>query len=189
MPHRKMGVLFLNSPERPGADTFIHMLIMRALDRNRFDVHVACSAGPPQSRTPAFEALAAIPELHIRPSNFGPSLTSQSKFRARALLGGGLGMVVDLIRVAWYIRKYRIRVLHSTDRPRDAVPCVLLGKLTGAKSIVHAHVAYGDWMRGSVRWAFGRADALVRIAAVSDGCRRPVNHGLRWTASRLPHKV
>ena len=31
--------------------------------------------------------------------------------------------------------------------------------------------------------------ARVRIAAVFDGCRRPVNHGLRWTASRLPHVV
>jgi glycosyltransferase involved in cell wall biosynthesis len=163
MSNRKMGVLFLNSPDHPGADTFIHMQIMRALDRSRFEVHVACSAGPPEARTPAFRALALIPELHLRPSNLGPSLAERSQSRMRAAMSG-VGMVFDLIRLAGYIRQHHIRVLHSTDRPRDAVPCVVLGKLTGAKSVVHAHVAFGDWMGRGVRWAFARADGLVAIS-------------------------
>ena len=52
----KVGVLFLSSAEWPGADTFIHALLMRGLDRSRFEVHLACSAGTPDARTPAIVA-------------------------------------------------------------------------------------------------------------------------------------
>src|ERR1700719_70143 len=82
----KTGVLFVSSPEQPGADTFIHALIMRGLDRSRFDVHVACSAGTPGARTPAFEALLKIPDLHVRPADFGPSLSGRSKIEQTTLL-------------------------------------------------------------------------------------------------------
>jgi glycosyltransferase involved in cell wall biosynthesis len=68
-----------------------------------------------------------------------------------------------------YIRDHRIQILHSTDRPRDAIACVLLGKLTGARSVVHVHVKFGDWMSRGVKWAFGQADALIAISEfVSD---------------------
>src|SRR5262249_5679016 len=53
----------------------------------------------------------------------------------------------------------------STDRPRDAVACAMLGKLTGAKSIIHAHLKCADWMGRSVRWSMGQVDALVGISA------------------------
>src|SRR5688572_8071864 len=75
---QKTGILFLSSAEDPGADTFIHTLIMRSLDRSRFDVHVACSAGAPGARTPAYDVLATIPDLTILPANFGPSLSGRS---------------------------------------------------------------------------------------------------------------
>jgi glycosyltransferase involved in cell wall biosynthesis len=36
--------------------------------------------------------------------------------------------------LAAYIRHHRIEILHSTDRPRDAITCVLLAALTGAEA-------------------------------------------------------
>jgi glycosyltransferase involved in cell wall biosynthesis len=59
---------------------------------------------------------------------------------------------------------------------------VLLGKVTGAKSVVHLHVAYGDWMSRPVRWAFRSADALMVISKfvaaslVKNGYRREKIH-------------
>jgi glycosyltransferase involved in cell wall biosynthesis len=161
---QKTGVLFVSSPERPGADTFIHALIMRGLDRSRFDVHVAYSAGAPGVRTPAFEALSAIPDLHLRPSDFGPSLSGRSRIEQAVLLLGGTPALASFAGLARYVRRHRIRILHSTDRPRDALSCVLLAKMTGAKSVIHVHVACADWMKRSVRWAMGQADALVGVS-------------------------
>src|SRR5262249_52950781 len=144
--------------------TFIHALLMRGLDRSRFDVHVACSAGTPGHRTPAFEAFSRIPDLHVHPSNFGPSFSGRTRKEKAIALFGAAAMVADYAGLARFIRKHRISVLHSTDRPRDAVACSLLAKMTGAKSIIHVHVTCGDWRSRAVRWAMDSADALVGVS-------------------------
>jgi glycosyltransferase involved in cell wall biosynthesis len=154
----------VSSPERFGADTFIHALIMRGLDRSRFDVHVACPAGTPGARTPAFQALSAIPDLRLRPSDFGPSLSGRSPIEKAVLLLGGVPKLASFAGLARYVRQNRISVLHSTDRPRDAVSCALLGKLTGARSVIHVHVKCAGWMSRPARWAMDRVDALVGVS-------------------------
>lgn len=161
---RRTGVLFISSAEHPGADTFIHTLIMRTLDRSHFDVHIACSAGRPAAPTPAFTALTSIPDVHLRPSNFGPSLTGLSPIRRVLALVGVVGAMFGLLGLARYVRRNRIAVLHSTDRPRDAVACALLGRLTGAKSIIHAHLKVAGWMSSSLRGSMGRVDALIGVS-------------------------
>lgn len=171
----RQRVLFISSPESPGADTFIHALLMRELDRTRFEVHVAGNSGPRGGGTPAFAALSAIPDVHLRPTDFGPSLSGRPRIKQAALALGALPAVASLAGLAAYIRRNRISVLHSTDRPRDALPCVLLGKLTGAKSVVHAHLGYGDWMSPAVKWSFAHADARLCISQYVAGSL--VEHG------------
>jgi glycosyltransferase involved in cell wall biosynthesis len=161
---RRTGVLFISSAEDPGADTFIHTLIMRSLDRTQFDVHVAFSAGPPGAPTPASTILKAIPDLHLRPANFGPSLTGLPRIRQLAGMFGAVAAVSSFVSLARYVRRHRIAILHSTDRPRDAVACAVLGKLTGAKSIIHAHLKVADWMSGSIRKSMARVDALIGVS-------------------------
>jgi glycosyltransferase involved in cell wall biosynthesis len=160
----KTGVLFLNSPEVFGADTWIHALLMRHLDRSRFDVHVACAVGKDNAPTPSYEKIAKIPGLTLRPTHFGPSVTGRNAL-AKAAAAPELFMFgASLAGLAVYIRKNGIRILHATDRPRDAVSCALLSGLTGAKGVVHLHVKCDDWMGRPVRWAFRHADALVGIS-------------------------
>ncbi len=77
---------------------------------------------------------------------------------------GGTGTVASFVGLARYVKRHRISVLHSTDRPRDAVACAVLGKLTGAKSIIHAHLKCADWMGRPQRWAMGQVDALMAIS-------------------------
>jgi len=161
----KTGVLFISSAELPGADTFVHTLIMRNLDRSRFDVHVAYSAEHPGARTPAFEVLKTIPELHLKPFNFGPSLSGRSAIAKTAAIWGSVSTLVGFAGLARYVKKHNIRVIHSTDRPRDAVSCAVLGKLSGAKSVIHAHLRFAEWMGRGLRWSMASVDA---IAAVSE---------------------
>jgi glycosyltransferase involved in cell wall biosynthesis len=174
-PGRKTPVLFISSAEHPGADTFVHMLIMRTLDRERFDIHVACSACPGDARTKGYAALAAIPDIHLRESDFGPTLEGLS-LTGKALRAARLvPTLMGFVSLARYIRMHGISVLHATDRPRDAVACVILGKMTGAKSIVHAHLKCGDWLNGSIRWAMSQADALIGVSAFV--AKSLVDHG------------
>ena len=161
----KTRVLFINAAFKPASDTQIHALILRHLDRSRVEVHLACVAGKAGARFPSFELLSRIPDIRVRPTDFGPSLSGQSLLKKILLSVSGLSSLVSLAGLAAYIRRNRIRILHSGDRPRDALSCVLLSKLTGAKSVVHIHVGSGDWMIRPLLWALGQADALIGISS------------------------
>ena len=162
----KIRVLFMHSATRPplGADTWIHALIMRHLDRELHEVHVACSTGPKHAPTPTYNAVRCIPDLFIKPVNLG------SELFARSLLGRGEAVlktapaVWNLVELVRYIRKHRISVIHTSDRPRDAFVSVILARMTGVKSVVHVHVTYGVWMSRMLRWSMSQADALIGVS-------------------------
>jgi len=160
-PDRRTRVLFINSALQAGADTWIHLLLLRNLSRGQFELHAAGQPGSPAS---AFEELRAIPGLALRPTNFGPSLWRRSNLEKLASIAGVLPAVASLLGLAAYIQRHQIEILHSTDRPRDAIACVVLASLTGAQALIHAHVNYGDWMSRGVIWALGRADAIVGVS-------------------------
>jgi glycosyltransferase involved in cell wall biosynthesis len=159
---RETRVLFINSALLAGADTWIHFLLLRNLPQDRFELH---AAGQPGSSAPAFDQLRAIPGIALRPTNFGPSLWQRSKLEKLASIAGVVPAAASLLGLAAYIRRHRIEILHSTDRPRDAISCVALAALTGAKALIHAHVNYGDWMSRGVTWALRRADAIVGVSS------------------------
>jgi len=188
-PDRRTRVLFINSALLGGADTWIHFLLLRNLPQERFELH---AAGQPGSPAPAFEELRAIPGIVLRPTNFGPSLWQRSKLQKLASMLDALPAAASLLGLAAYVRRHRIEILHSTDRPRDAIACVVLAALTGAKALVHVHVNYGDWMSRGVRWAFGRADAIVGVSNhtartfVEAGYRADHVHAV-LNAIELPH--
>ena len=54
--------------------------------------------------------------------------------------------------------------------------CVVLGRLTGATSIVHAHVGYGEWMSPMHRWALRRADERLAISSFVAGTLAASGH-------------
>src|SRR2546428_5740737 len=60
-----------------------------------------------------------------------PSLWGRSKLQKLASLAGALpAAAASMLGLAAYIRRHRIEILHSTDRPRDAIACVVLAALT-----------------------------------------------------------
>jgi glycosyltransferase involved in cell wall biosynthesis len=134
---------------------------LRNLPRERFELH---AAGQPGSPAPAFDELRSIPGIALRPTNFGPSLWQRSNLQKLLSIVDILPAAASLLGLAAYIRRHRIEILHSTDRPRDALACAVLAAVTGAKALIHAHVNYGDWMSRGVIWALGRADAIVGVS-------------------------
>src|SRR5215475_1212864 len=116
-------VLFINSALFAGADTWIHFLLLRSLSQVQFELH---AAGQPGSSAPAFDELSAIPGIAVRPTNFGPSLWQRSNFQKLGSIAQIVPAAGSLLGLAAYIRHHKIEILHSTDRPRDAVACVVL---------------------------------------------------------------
>jgi glycosyltransferase involved in cell wall biosynthesis len=159
-------VLFVHTATAPplGADTWIHAQIMANLDRASYEVHAACVPGPRHEPTPTFQVLRDIPGLHLRPVDLGPEMSGRSRL---GKLQGALATAAapfHLLGLARYVRRHRISIIHTSDRPRDAFAAVLLARLTGATCIVHVHVGYGDWMSPLLKWSLKHADVLLAIS-------------------------
>ena len=163
---RKVRLLFINSSEHLGADGWVHQLLMRSLPRSQFELHAA--GQPPGHGVGSgrgFEALQLIDGLALRPTDFGPTLfghTSLAKLRAGAK--GALPAAASMLGLVRYIRHHRIQILHASDRPRDALSCVVLAALTGTKTCIHIHVKFDTWMSRGQRWALARADRVVGVS-------------------------
>jgi glycosyltransferase involved in cell wall biosynthesis len=165
----KVGVLFLHSQDGFGADSAIHGHLMRHLDRDRFVVYVACSLGDGASVPPALAKFGEIPDIRLRPTHFAPGFRHRSLGTILRQSRSAVAFPIDLLRLRNYVLRERIQVIHSTDRPRDAVYAVTLAKMTGAKSIVHVHVAWSLGYSAPARWGVRSADAVFSISRFVTG--------------------
>jgi glycosyltransferase involved in cell wall biosynthesis len=164
---RRMGILFVNGPTMPplGADTWIHTQIIRHVDRTRFEPIAACVTGTQDSPTPCYEAIRAVTNLDVVPIDFGPELyAARDRSRLRTIVDT-LPVLPSFVRLARVVRRRRVAIIHTSDRPRDAALCVLLAKITRTRCIVHVHVGYGEWMSRILKWSLRRADALVAVSS------------------------
>ena len=160
------GVLFVQTKIEPplGADTWIHAQILRDLDRSSFDVYAACAAGTAGAPTPTYQVLSSIPGLSIQTIDFGSELNGKSVGAKLAALAGSVRTISSLARLRALIRRQHVEIIHTSDRPRDALACVFLARWTRAKSVIHVHVGYGDWMHPLLKWSLRRADVLIAVS-------------------------
>jgi glycosyltransferase involved in cell wall biosynthesis len=165
----KIGVLFVHSQEGFGADAAVHADLMRHLDRERFEVHVACTAGDGETEPPALRILRGIPGLRVRPTQFAPGFRGRNLSTVLNGARSARAFPQDFWDLRRYVKANRIRVIHSTDRPRDAVYGVMLGRSTGAKSIVHVHVKWSKIYSFPARWAVNNASAVFSISRYVTG--------------------
>jgi glycosyltransferase involved in cell wall biosynthesis len=175
----RINVLFIQSQYYFGADSAIHALIMSHLDRSRVTVHVAVDAGSSGAPSPALQELRQIPDLHIRPMQFGPTVMGRQpgKVAGDAVRTGGAALG-DLSRLVSYARKHGIQIVHGTERPRDALYGFVVARLSGARAVTHIHTPVGDWMSPIARWPMQHDDALIAVSvamkerAIEKGYRR-----------------
>jgi glycosyltransferase involved in cell wall biosynthesis len=111
--------------------------------------------------------LAGMPHVTSRFLPLGKPSESLSK---RSKSGKALAYVpsgISLLKAAAFVRRHRIQIVHATDRPRDASYVTLLGKMTGAISVVHMHAPVTD-LTSPTLWGMRNANAIF---AVSDSVR------------------
>lgn len=162
----KVGVLFVFAQDGFGADAAVHSDIIRNLDRDRFDVHVACTdGGGDGAREPdSLIKFRSIPEIKLRPTRFAPTLGQRSPEAVLRALRSAGAFSADFLALRRYVARERIRIVHSTERPRDAAYGVGLAKLAGARSVVHVHVKWSNEYSALARWGVQRADAVFSIS-------------------------
>jgi glycosyltransferase involved in cell wall biosynthesis len=172
MARRKTGILFMQSITSFGSESMIHSLIAGNLDREKFDVHVACNPGDLGMPSEAFAAFRALPAVHFRATNFGPNVDGRSKADVAKQLPRVVPSMIDLTRLARYVKLNQIDIIHCTEKRRDAFYGVLIARMTGTKSIVHLHLKYADWMSSMTRWAIQHADGVIGVSPfVADSAR------------------
>src|SRR5262245_41938625 len=104
-PDKRTRVLFINSALLAGADTWIHLLLLRTLPQDRFELHAAGQPG-------ALDELRAISGIALRPTDFGPSLWGRSNLQKLVSIAGALPAAASLLGLAAHIRRHRIQILH-----------------------------------------------------------------------------
>ncbi len=163
-PEPKTTILFIQSQPAAGADSVVHFEIMRYLNRGEFDVHVACTTGDGHGTPPSLARVRQIPDLHVRPTYFIPGISQRKPLDLLRGVGASLPFPIEFVRLVNYVRRHRVRVIHATEKPRDALHAVVLGKLTGAKSVVHVHVKWSEEYSRAAKWAVQNASAVFSIS-------------------------
>jgi glycosyltransferase involved in cell wall biosynthesis len=160
----KTHVLFLNAQTTFGADSAVLAMIARHLDRERFVVHVACAATDGDQEATSFAKFREIPDIMLRPTAFAPGFRQRSMGTIVRQLRPALASPFEVASLAQYIRRHGIRIIHGTDRPRDAMYALALARMGRARSVVHVHVAWSRHYSAPARWGVHNADGIMAIS-------------------------
>ena len=113
------AVLFLHTATLPplGADTWVHVQLLTKLDRATHDLHMACATGSAAAPTPTYQAVHDIQtSAWYRPTSVRSSRTEPAA-RIGALIAT-LPALATMVRLTRHVRRHRIRLIHTSDRPR-----------------------------------------------------------------------
>jgi glycosyltransferase involved in cell wall biosynthesis len=102
--------------------------------------------------------------LNVRVVQFAPGFRQRTLQDLAPSLRAAVHFPLDYAALALYVRQRGIRILHGTDRPRDIAYTLGIGKLTGAKSIVHVHVKWSEAYSKPAKWGVRNADAVFAIS-------------------------
>jgi Glycosyltransferase Family 4 len=160
-------LLFLNTRDQCGADVAVHLMLMANFASDEVEVFVL-SNSEASDADDMRKRLAGLPHVV---STFLPLGKPAGKLSGKSKLGKALAYgpsAASLVRAAAFVRKHRIEVIHSTDRPRDASYSSLLGYLTGAVSVVHMHAPVSELSRPTL-WGLRHATAIFAVSNFTRG--------------------
>jgi glycosyltransferase involved in cell wall biosynthesis len=155
-------LLFLNTRDQCGADVAVHLSLMTHFAPDEAEVFVISNseAADAQEMRARFAAMPHVTSVFLPLGK--PAGSSAGQGPLRKLLAYWPS-AVSLLKAAAFVRRHRIQIIHSTDRPRDASYASLLGRLTGAISVVHMHAPVGDLSRPTL-WGMRKATAIFAVS-------------------------
>lgn len=155
-------LLFLNTRDQCGADVAVHLMLMTNFTADEAEVFVVSNSEAADAEDMR-RRLAALPNVT---ATFLPLGKPAERLSRKSKLGKAVAYgpsAASLVKVAAFVRKHRIQVIHATDRPRDASYTSLLGYLTGAVSVVHMHAPVSELSRPTL-WGLRHAKAIFAVS-------------------------
>lgn len=159
----KPRVLFVNTRSALGADVAVHLTLIEHLDPDAVAVYVATNRHSADLDA-TVRWIRKAPQARLMVCDLGQELQGSHPVAKVLGLARNLPALVSLLRLARFIRRERITILHTTDRPRDAAFSTLLGKLTGAAVVLHLHVKWTAHIGRAAHWAARNARAFIGIS-------------------------
>lgn len=171
---RRTRVLFVNTRSALGADVAVHLTLICNFDPARCDVTVATNSRATDAAH-TLEILRRVPGLRIVALNLGYELAGRGKIgKLLGAAGNAAALLFSLVRLIWLVWTRGIDIIHSTDRPRDALVSTLLARLTGRKNVLHIHIKWYPKIGRATTWALKKCDAVL---AISQFVRRSLVEG------------
>jgi glycosyltransferase involved in cell wall biosynthesis len=155
-------LLFLNTRDQCGADVAVHLSLMANFASDEVEVFVISNSEAADAQDMRVR-LAGMPHVSAAFLPLGrPAETLAGKSRLGKALAYGPSLA-SLAKVAAYVRRHRIQVIHATDRPRDASYVSLLGFMTSAVTVVHMHAPPSELSRPTL-WGMRNATAIFGVS-------------------------
>jgi glycosyltransferase involved in cell wall biosynthesis len=175
LPSPKIRVLFLNTRSALGADVAVHLTLIQNFDPSQVEVFVATNRNAVDLEQ-TLAILRSVPGLKPLALNLGTEISRPGAGRLSRFAGAlqNLSALPSLARLAWLIRTKRIDLVHSTDRPRDALFSTLLARFGGCGSVLHVHIKWDVGIGRATKWAVGHSAGII---AISQFARRSMQDG------------
>ncbi len=168
-------VLFVNTRSALGADVAVHLTLIQHLDPDNVDVFVATNRHS-SDLDATVRAIAKAPRAKLTVCDLGQEIQGSSRLGRAVSALRNVPALFTLVRLALLVRRERITVLHTTDRPRDAAFTTLLARLTGAALVMHVHVKWTPEIGRAAQWAARHAHAVIGISEFT--CRSLTDGGV-----------
>ena len=155
----------MNTRSALGADVAVHLSLIKSLDPLHIEVYVATNSNCRDHDKILFE-LKSLPEGRLSVHDLGHEVSSAGSSLPGKMLGlaKNAPALLSLCKLSLWIRKNGIKLIHSTDRPRDAVFAALLGKMSGCKHVVHAHISWHPYMGARLNAILNSCAGLITIS-------------------------
>jgi len=172
---RKVRVLFVNTRSEIGADVAVHITLIQNFPADEVEVHLVTNRNALDLEK-MLALMAPLPHVRVQIADLGDEVSSEKRGKVGKILGTLKNMTAlrSVLRLAQYVRRHKIDVLHSTDRPRDALFTTLLARLTGCPYLVHLHI---NWYPEIGRWTNMALAQSTGILAISQFTRRSLLNG------------
>ncbi len=150
------SVLFFDTNTEVGGVVTVLTTMLKKLDRKLFRVAVACQKGGRPER-----AISRIPEQELVRCTFGTKPADVRHPFVQYL--HDLAMIPatlwTIVRLAFFVLKNRVEVLHTSDKIRSVFTCYFVSLLTRRPFIYHVH---GHYVANTLnRLALRRAKAIL----------------------------